>query len=40
VTCPNPATSNAAHMADNVRAGVGRLPDEKQRRRIIQELGT
>ena len=39
VTCPIPATSNPSHMADDVRAGFGRLPDEKLRRRIVQELG-
>src|SRR4051812_44215451 len=39
VTCPIPTTSNPAHMADDVRAGFGRLPDEKLRRRIVEELG-
>jgi aryl-alcohol dehydrogenase-like predicted oxidoreductase len=39
VTCPIPATANAAHMADDVRAGAGRMPDERQRRRIVEELG-
>jgi diketogulonate reductase-like aldo/keto reductase len=34
VNCPIPATSNARHMADDVRAGFGRLPDEPMRRRI------
>lgn len=38
VTCPIPATSNAAHMADDVRAGFGRLPDEAMRRRIVKEV--
>jgi diketogulonate reductase-like aldo/keto reductase len=38
VTCPIPATSNPAHMADDVRAGFGRLPDEAMRRRIAKEL--
>jgi diketogulonate reductase-like aldo/keto reductase len=38
VTCPIPATSNPAHMADDVRAGFGRLPDESMRRRIAKEL--
>jgi diketogulonate reductase-like aldo/keto reductase len=38
VTCPVPATSNPAHMADDVRAGFGRLPDEALRRRIAKEL--
>jgi diketogulonate reductase-like aldo/keto reductase len=34
VTCPIPATSNPRHMADNIGAAYGRLPDEKQRRQI------
>ena len=38
VTCPIPATSNPAHMADDVRAGFGRLPDEAMRRRIAKGL--
>src|SRR5882672_5512381 len=38
VTCPIPATSNPAHMADDVRAGFGRVPDEAMRRRIVKEL--
>ncbi len=38
VTCPIPATSNPEHMADDVRAGYGRLPDEPLRRRIVAEL--
>ena len=38
VTCPIPATSNPEHMADDVRAGFGRLPDETMRRRIVADL--
>ncbi len=38
VTCPIPATSNPAHMADDVRAGFGRLPDEAMRMRIVKEV--
>ena len=38
VTCPIPATSNPEHMADDVRAGSGRLPDQAFRRRIVAEL--
>jgi len=38
VTCPIPATSNPEHMADDLRAGYGRLPDESLRRRIVAEL--
>jgi diketogulonate reductase-like aldo/keto reductase len=29
-----PATSNPAHMADNLKAGLGRLPDDRQREQI------
>ena len=38
VTCPIPATSNPEHMADDVRAGYGRLPDESMRKRIVAEV--
>ncbi|MBB3102005.1 aldo/keto reductase [Azomonas macrocytogenes] len=34
VTCIIPATSNPAHMADNIKAGSGPLPDAKLRQRI------
>lgn len=34
VTCVLAATSNPRHMADNARAGSGRLPDAATRRRI------
>jgi len=39
VTCPIPATSKASHLVDNMRAGSGRLPDEKLRKRMLAELG-
>ena len=35
VTCAIPATGNVRHLEDNMRAGVGRLPDPKQRQRMI-----
>ncbi len=38
VTCAIPATSNARHLDDNMQAGVGRLPDEKTRRRMIEAV--
>lgn len=38
VTCPIPATSNPKHLADNVRAGQGRLPDAAMRERIAREV--
>ena len=38
VNCPIPATANPAHVADNLLAGVGRLPDAKQRERMAALL--
>jgi diketogulonate reductase-like aldo/keto reductase len=35
VTCPIPATSDPKHLADNIKAGLGRLPDAAQRRAMI-----
>jgi diketogulonate reductase-like aldo/keto reductase len=35
VTCAIPATGNVRHLEDNMAAGVGRLPDEKMRQRMI-----
>lgn len=34
VTCVIPATSNPRHLADNMGAGMGRLPDARTRRRM------
>lgn len=34
VTCVIPATSNPTHVADNMGAGTGRLPDERTRERM------
>jgi diketogulonate reductase-like aldo/keto reductase len=36
LTCAIPATSNPTHLADNMMAGVGRLPDGQTRRRMAQ----
>jgi len=36
VTCAIPATANPQHMADDLKAGFGRLPDAKQREQIRQ----
>lgn len=39
VTCPIPATSKPQHVAENLRAGVGPLPNEEQRARIVRAIG-
>lgn len=39
VTCVIPATSNPDHMADNLGAGSGVLPDAATRRRMIEFIG-
>jgi diketogulonate reductase-like aldo/keto reductase len=36
VTCVIPATSKPKHLVDNMAAGIGRLPDEAMRRRMVQ----
>jgi diketogulonate reductase-like aldo/keto reductase len=36
VTCTIPGTGKPEHMADNLAAGSGALPDEAQRRRMAQ----
>ncbi|AKV04491.1 putative oxidoreductase protein [Labilithrix luteola] len=36
VTCPIPATANPSHLADNCRAGDGRLPDEATREKMAR----
>ncbi|HCM77297.1 MAG TPA: aldo/keto reductase [Cytophagales bacterium] len=36
VTCIIPGTSNPIHMLENSAAGIGKLPNEKQRQRMIQ----
>jgi aryl-alcohol dehydrogenase-like predicted oxidoreductase len=38
VTCAIPATNNVLHLEDNMRAGVGKLPDGKLRQRMIEAL--
>jgi diketogulonate reductase-like aldo/keto reductase len=40
VTCVIPATSKPHHMADNLGAGFGQLPDEATRRRMAEFIGT
>ena len=38
VTCPIPATSKLAHLEDNLGALRGRIPDEAQRRQIVDAV--
>jgi aryl-alcohol dehydrogenase-like predicted oxidoreductase len=38
VTCAIPATNNVQHLEDNMRAGIGKLPDGKIRQRMIEAL--
>ena len=40
VTCAIPATSKPAHLQDNMRGGVGRLPDASMRRRMLEFLAS
>jgi diketogulonate reductase-like aldo/keto reductase len=40
VTCAIPATSNPQHMADNLGAGFGAMPDAATRRRMLSFVGT
>lgn len=39
VTCVIPATANPRHLADNMQAGLGGLPDARQRRQMVDYLG-
>lgn len=38
ITCAIPATSKVEHVRDNMAAGLGRLPDEKQRALIAEAV--
>src|SRR5262249_3243520 len=40
VTCVIPATRNVKHLADNMQAAPGKLPDEKMRRRMVDLLSS
>jgi aryl-alcohol dehydrogenase-like predicted oxidoreductase len=40
VTCVIPGTGNARHMTDNLKAGSGRLPDARQRKRMVELVGS
>jgi diketogulonate reductase-like aldo/keto reductase len=36
VTCAIPATGNVRHLEENMAAGLGRVPDAKQRQRMVE----
>jgi diketogulonate reductase-like aldo/keto reductase len=36
ITCAIPATNKPRHLQDNMQGGIGRLPDAKMRRRMIE----
>jgi diketogulonate reductase-like aldo/keto reductase len=36
ITCAIPATDKPIHLQDNMQGGIGRLPDEKMRRRMVK----
>lgn len=38
VTCAIPATSNPRHLEDNMQGGVGRLPNERLRQRMVEAV--
>jgi diketogulonate reductase-like aldo/keto reductase len=38
VTCAIPATSNVAHVVENMSAAIGSLPDEAMRRRMVAHV--
>jgi diketogulonate reductase-like aldo/keto reductase len=38
VTCAIPATAKVEHLRDNMGAGLGRMPDEKMRARIVASI--
>ena len=38
ITCTIPGTSKVEHLRDNMAAGEGRLPDERLRARIAEEV--
>jgi aryl-alcohol dehydrogenase-like predicted oxidoreductase len=40
VTVVTPATSRAEHMIDNMTAARGRLPNEEERRRMVELIGS
>jgi len=40
ITCAIPATDKPRHLEDNMQGGIGRLPDPKMRRRMVELLSS
>lgn len=40
VTCAIPATAKPQHLLDNLRGGIGRLPDEQLRERMVETVAS
>jgi aryl-alcohol dehydrogenase-like predicted oxidoreductase len=40
VTCAIPATNNPQHLEDNMRGGIGRLPEPKMRQQMAALVGS
>src|SRR5947199_9707372 len=40
ITCAIPATDKPHHLEDNMQGGIGRLPDAKMRRRMIELIAS
>jgi diketogulonate reductase-like aldo/keto reductase len=38
ITCAIPATSKLEHLRENMQAGFGRMPDDRQRARILRSV--
>ena len=38
VTCVIPGTSKVTHLLDNLKAGIGKYPDARQREKMIQVI--
>jgi aryl-alcohol dehydrogenase-like predicted oxidoreductase len=40
VTCAIPATNNPQHLEDDLKGGIGRLPDPKMRQRMVELISS
>jgi diketogulonate reductase-like aldo/keto reductase len=40
VTCAIPATGKARHLEDNMQGGIGRVPDARMRRQMVESVGS